>query len=144
MSTKSQALGMPHGTARNRLLKSLLFNFVKATGNDICYRCNLAINTEKEFSIEHKISWQNSEKPLELFLDLTNIAYSHLSCNIAAARLGTAQEDCSKRNSPKPNCGCALCKELDSANRKAWWRKMTKEERVAYRRDRYLKQKNLE
>ena len=38
-------------------------------------------------SIEHKIPWLDSDNPKELFFNLEkNIAFSHLSCNISAAR----------------------------------------------------------
>lgn len=36
--------------------------------------------------IEHKIPWLDSDKPKELFFDLENIGFSHLSCNIKARR----------------------------------------------------------
>lgn len=39
-----------------------------------------------ELSIEHKTPWLDSEDPKALFFDLNNIAFSHLSCNVSAAK----------------------------------------------------------
>ncbi|MBP7540882.1 MAG: hypothetical protein KA802_13235 [Saprospiraceae bacterium] len=41
--------------------------------------------TRETFSIEHKVSWLNSNNPVELYFDLNNISFSHLSCNISDA-----------------------------------------------------------
>jgi len=89
ISEKSRAknlasfLGMSHGAANNRLRKSLLFKYVKLAGEDVCFRCNKQINSLEEFSIEHKLPWENKEA--SLFWDLDNIAFSHLTCNCGAA-----------------------------------------------------------
>lgn len=79
---KSKILGMPYGTASNRLRKMLLFKLVKEAGLNICYQCGEPIETPEELSIEHKKAWLNSDKPIDTFFDLDNIAFSHLSCNI--------------------------------------------------------------
>ncbi len=77
---------MPIGTASNKLKKNLLFELVKKCELDTCYRCGNKIETVKEFSIEHKISWYDSDDPINLYFDLDNIAYSHLSCNSTASK----------------------------------------------------------
>lgn len=82
---KAQKLGMPYGTACNRLRKVILFYLLKQLGQNICFQCQKEIESADSLSIEHKRSW--SDKPT-LFWDLDNIAFSHLTCNIKASRRG--------------------------------------------------------
>lgn len=83
---KSKQLGMPLGTASGRLRKSILFHLVTELNRNICYQCNNKIFSENELSIEHKIPYLDSSDPVKLFFDIENIAFSHLSCNVSAAR----------------------------------------------------------
>lgn len=83
---KNSQLGMPLGTASSKLKKKILFHLLKETGKNICFQCGKTIENEDELSIEHKIPYLDSENPTELFFDIENIAFSHLSCNIRAAR----------------------------------------------------------
>lgn len=83
---KSEQLGMPIGTANAKLRKSILFNLLKEYNKNICYQCGKVIEFEEDLSIEHKIPWLDSDNPKELFFSLENIAFSHLKCNIKAAR----------------------------------------------------------
>lgn len=89
---KAEQLGMPIGTASNRLKKMILFKLLKDSGKNICFQCGEPIESADVLSIEHKISWLDSENPRELFFDLDNIGFSHLKCNIIAARHGTSRE----------------------------------------------------
>lgn len=82
---------MYYGTACSRLRKSILFSILKEYGKNICFQCGKPIETENELSIEHKVPWLDSKNPKELFFDLNNIAFSHLSCNISAARRDKTQ-----------------------------------------------------
>lgn len=82
---KAAALGMPIGTASNRLRKSILFQLVQKLELDFCFHCKQQIILIEDFSIEHKEPWQLSENPIGLFFDLNNIGFSHLSCNAAKA-----------------------------------------------------------
>jgi len=82
---KTQQLGMNPSTASGRLNKDLLFDFISKAGHT-CFRCGGEL-TRDTFSIEHKETWLDSEQPVELFFDLGNIAYSHLSCNVKASRV---------------------------------------------------------
>jgi|ERR1035437_6971392 hypothetical protein len=75
---------MPIGTATHRLRKNLLFRLVKQLGMDGCYQCGRPIETVEDLSIEHKKPWQSAPDPVDVFFDLDNIAFSHISCNIAA------------------------------------------------------------
>lgn len=83
---KSDTLGMPHGTASNRLRKMLLFQAIQKLGEDVCFKCSLKIQTIEDLSIEHKQPWEGISA--ELFWDLNNIAYSHIRCNVPATRHG--------------------------------------------------------
>lgn len=87
MSKKDDQLGMNYSTASGRLVKDLLWDFVKSSGKNNCYHCNLPM-TREDFSIEHKTPWLDSENPKDLFFDISNISYSHLSCNCRASRRG--------------------------------------------------------
>lgn len=62
-----------------------MFSLVCRHKENICFRCGTIIETEAEFSIEHKSAWQSAPDPLSAFFDLNNISFSHLVCNIAAA-----------------------------------------------------------
>ena len=86
---KAEQLGMPLGTASNRLRKLILFKILKDNGLNICYRCGKPIESADVLSIEHKENWLDSDNPKEKFFDLENIGFSHLSCNISCARHDT-------------------------------------------------------
>ena len=78
---KADQLGMPFGTATNRLKKSLLFALVQELNWDNCYRCGDKILEVKDLSVEHKNPWLDSDDPIGLFFDLSNVTFSHLKCN---------------------------------------------------------------
>lgn len=82
---KSKQLEINFGTAMGRLRKSIMFSLVKECHKDICYRCGKPITDAGNFTIEHKIPWQNSDTPKKLFYDINNIAFSHANCNYSAA-----------------------------------------------------------
>jgi hypothetical protein len=81
---KKDQLGIHPATAQHRLKKIVVFDLVKRLGENICYRCKKEIISEDDLSLEHKIAWLDNSP--DLFWDLENIAWSHLSCNIRAAR----------------------------------------------------------
>lgn len=81
---KSAQLGMPYGTATNRLRKQILFSLLIKLGDNICFQCGKLIESVDVLSIEHKKAWL--DKDPALFWDLDNIAFSHLFCNISAAQ----------------------------------------------------------
>ena len=82
---KDRLLGMPHGTANNRLKKSIIYDLARQLGKLECFRCKEIIYKIDELSIEHIHAWQSSPDPKAAFFDLSNVAFSHLSCNCAAA-----------------------------------------------------------
>lgn len=74
-------IGMTEGKAIYILRKKILFNLVQKKCLDICFRCDEKLE-EDDYSIDHKESWLLAEDPKQSFYDLSNIAFSHLSCNI--------------------------------------------------------------
>lgn len=80
-------LGMPYGRASSRLKKMILYDLAKQCNRLSCYRCQSTIETVAEFSVDHKEPYLDVSP--ELFWDLSNIAFSHLTCNISAARKDT-------------------------------------------------------
>ena len=76
---KSAFLGMPHGTACNRLRKMVMFELLRRHGENACFKCSKEIETAEELSIDHKQPWEGIS--VELFWALDNIAFSHLKCN---------------------------------------------------------------
>ncbi len=79
---KAAFLGMPYGTAANRLRKMLMFKFAQELGYDNCFACGESIETAEELSVEHKEPWLEREGGVEKFWDLDNIAFSHRKCNV--------------------------------------------------------------
>lgn len=81
---KDIQLGMPLGTATNRLRKMILFHLLKKHNENFCFQCTKEIETVKELSVEHKKPWLHEN--VNLFWDIKNIAFSHLSCNVGASK----------------------------------------------------------
>lgn len=84
-SKKDKLLGMPHGTANNKLRKSIVFKLAGLCNMLECHRCKKQIESVNQLSVEHKEAWQQAIDPVSSFFDLDNIAFSHLVCNIGAA-----------------------------------------------------------
>jgi hypothetical protein len=76
---KTAALGMPWGTANNRLRKMILFHLLSKHQENVCYKCDNVIDNIEDLSIEHKNPWEGNS--VELFWDMENIAFSHMFCN---------------------------------------------------------------
>jgi len=109
---KADQLGMPAGTAANRLRKQLLFKYVQLAGDDHCYACSEKIESVDDFTIEHKQKWLDVDP--DLFWNLDNIAFSHKECNIPHSY----REKISKHGDivtyRKHGCRCDECKEIHS------------------------------
>lgn len=84
---KDKQLGMPFGTACHQLRREILFELVREVKRNFCFRCGKAIESSKDFSIDHKEPWLHSNEPKELFFSLTNVAFSHKLCNTNARRI---------------------------------------------------------
>lgn len=108
---KKSQRGMPHGTASNRLRKAIIFDMANRLGETNCFQCGKEIDNIDNFSIEHKIPYLNSDDPYGLFFSLENIAFSHIRCNIAAARRTTDRKHPSV-SAYRRGCRCDECREL--------------------------------
>lgn len=51
---KTEQLGMPFGTATNRLRKLVLFDILQRHSENICFHCGGKILTADNLSMEHK------------------------------------------------------------------------------------------
>jgi hypothetical protein len=105
---KSAFLGVPHGTACNRLRKMVLFEVLRKHGENVCFKCAEVIETPEELSIEHKEPWEGVS--LELFWSLENIAFSHLRCNKNHRRKGGGASR--RKIGPEGTAWCRQCKEF--------------------------------
>lgn len=83
-SKKEDQLGMPSGTASNRLRKLILFDLASKLKLVVCFRCGEKIETAADFSIDHRIDWLDVDP--DLFWDVENVVFSHFSCNISHGR----------------------------------------------------------
>jgi hypothetical protein len=113
---KHDQLGMPHGTAMAQLRKRVLFELLKRHGENICFQCGTVIETVDELSIEHKIPWLDSSSPKELFFEIENIAFSHLHCNVGAARHRESEHG--DYNKYQKGCRCPDCRSANARNRR--------------------------
>jgi len=101
---KDEFLGMDYGSARQKLVKNLLFTFAKRLSMDICYRCNKPIDNIDDFSIDHKKSWLHNSP--DLFFDVDNVSFSHCSCNYGASA------ETRKKIGPEGTSWCSGCQDF--------------------------------
>lgn len=99
---------MPFGTAQNRLRQDLFWMLLVETGRTKCCICNEEMSRDT-FSIEHKVAWQDSDEPQELFFDLNNIDFAHRSCNCRNAKRWVAS--CGSIAKYNKGCRCEKCVE---------------------------------
>ncbi len=102
---KAKTLSMPYGTANNQLKKNILFQCLQALGKDFCFKCEEKIESSSSLSVEHIQPWEGREGGRELFFDLDNIAFSHLSCNRPHIHGATKLRD----NTPEGMAYCRKC-----------------------------------
>ncbi|WMM35529.1 hypothetical protein [Vibrio phage PJN101] len=127
---KRGQLGMDPGTASHQLRKQIMFSYIQHCGDDKCFQCGKQIKSVDDLSIEHKIPWLDSEDPKGLFFDLSNIAFSHLKCNVAARR--SVKAVCGTETMYRKGCRCSACVEAKAAKHKKYYnpekRKQRKQE----------------
>jgi hypothetical protein len=109
---KSAFLGMPHGTANNRLRKMVLFHLLQKHGENVCFKCAGTIESTDELSMEHKQPWEGIS--VELFWSLDNIAFSHLRCNIPHRYVGGGVGK--RKVGPEGTAWCVECKTFSPTN----------------------------
>jgi len=110
--------GVSVSTARNRLMRSIIFDLLNKLGQNKCHRCN-QIMTLETFSIEHIIPWAWEEKGLELFMNISNISFSHILCNSSHTRRNTnacEEAHARKRKFKDDKVKCKTCDEWKSIN----------------------------
>jgi len=73
-----QFFGMSIDTARRKLVKNLLFEFMYHNNSNICFRCKNPILSPEDLAIEHVQDWVDNP---ELFWDLSNLTFSHINCD---------------------------------------------------------------
>ncbi len=83
---KSRQLGENYSSASNKLRRKIMFSLIQECNKNRCHRCGKPM-TESDFSIDHKKAWQNSANPKDLFWSMKNISFSHLRCNVGAAKM---------------------------------------------------------
>lgn len=113
-------LGMPQGTASNRLRKMLLFRQLKNHNENVCVRCEKEIETVEELSVEHIKPWEGISA--ELFWDLDNVAFSHMKCNKPHIYHGGIAK---RKIGPEGTAWCTPCKNFHAVekfhkDRSAW------------------------
>ena len=106
--SKHKFLGMPYGTASNRLKKMIMFSLLKKLHKDKCFRCGKKIETIDELSIDHKKPWLYVST--ELFWDLDNIANSHTKCNRPHRFRGGGS--LSRKVGPEGTAWCNVCEKF--------------------------------
>jgi len=107
---RNSFLGMNYSTAASRLRKILLFKYVKLAGHGVCYRCGNKIESIDDFSIEHKEPWLYEDP--NLFWDLDNIAFSHMSCNRPHRQRSGNKGNTDQRKIYKNKLWCNRCKKF--------------------------------
>lgn len=115
MNKKTEQLGMSPSTASGRLVKDILWSMICEIGKDACCKCGFKMARET-FSIEHVVPWLDSDDPVGKFFDLKNIAFSHIKCNVAAAR--KQRKTCGSVAEYRRGCKCSLCMKASATQRK--------------------------
>lgn len=124
---KTSLLGMPYGTATQRLRKQILFRLLRAQKLDFCYRCGEQIESADDLSMEHIVPWQSADDPRATFFDVENIAFSHLTCNVGAHNREKTHcpygHEYTPANTRIPPNGGRICRECErTASRERWHR----------------------
>ena len=88
-----------------------MFSLVQKLELQYCYRCNERIENYKVLSIDHIKSWLHVST--DLFWDIDNIAFSHLSCNSATSSAATRIKHPSS-SSYSAGCRCNACRKCKS------------------------------
>jgi len=131
---KNDLLGEPYGTANAKLKKAILFGLLQELEKDVCFQCGNKIENISELSIEHKEPWMSSKNPITSFYDLTNISFSHLSCNIGAAERKQGHRDETPHGHWRYSQGCR-CETCVSVMKDYYNNRNKTEERKKYNRE---------
>lgn len=106
---RKEQLGMPYGTASNKLKKMILFKLLVHVGAHNCFVCGDEIGSVEELSIEHIEPWEGRPDGVEKFWDLDNIAFSHVGCN----RPHNYRNGNPRNEAPEGMAWCSIGKHYD-------------------------------
>lgn len=124
---QADQLGMPYGTACNRLRRQIMFGLVQVTGLDACCKCGESM-TEDNYTIEHLRPWFDVD--VDLFWDLDNVAFSHQACN-RPHRHNPRTAGHGTRARYRRGCRCQPCKDAqNTANAK--YRRQRQRQQLGY------------
>jgi hypothetical protein len=76
---KDKQLGQSFGSACGKLRRMMMFHMAQQLQQDQCMRCRKKIERFEDFTLDHKVDWQNNDPAL--FWDISNIGFSHAKCN---------------------------------------------------------------
>ena len=132
---KKEQLGMHPSTAYARLRKMLLWKYILETNSNQCFQCGEYIKDIDRLSVEHKKPWLDSKTPIELFFDLENVAFSHLSCNIGSRN--RSKDTCPQGHvySGVNNLGHRQCHKCQSLSRQEFRKRNPEQDTSIYRRE---------
>lgn len=132
-----ETLGMPQGTASNRLRKMLLFRQLKKHNENVCVRCEKEIESVDDLSVEHIKPWEGISA--DLFWDLDNVAFSHMKCNVPHRRF-TPDGAERRKIGQEGTSWCTVCKtfhpDSDFSRDASHWnglRKICREQMKVYK-----------
>jgi hypothetical protein len=103
---RAKILGMPFGTACNRLRRMVMFDLLCRHEENFCFKCGKVISTAGDLSLEHREPWQ--DRGPSLFWDLGNIAFSHRKCNLPRGMV--------RREIVDGSLWCSNCKQYKSVS----------------------------
>ena len=129
-----EQLGIHLSTAQGKLVKDILWKLIQETNNNKCFVCGEEM-TREDFSIEHKTAWLDKENAKELFWDLNNISFSHLTCNISRKNRKKQTKHGTITMYNKHKCRCDLCIAINREKQKKYYTKEKRQER--YKRTGY-------
>lgn len=82
---EAESLGMPYGVAEKKLRLAVIHELAKQLGKNVCCRCGQRIESSDDIAIVHLQDWQDD--PAQ-FWELTNVTFSHASCEAARGQEG--------------------------------------------------------
>jgi hypothetical protein len=75
---QADQLGMPIGTAKNKLQRALIWKLLLRAGDNVCDHCEDWISRPEDLAITHVESWLDDDP--SLFWDYDNVAFMHPEC----------------------------------------------------------------
>lgn len=75
---RSEQLGMPYGTASNKLRLKVIFDLLCSVGKNNCFVCNSIIDSPENLAVAHKKQWVDVDP--SLFWKTDNIVFKHQKC----------------------------------------------------------------